>query len=480
LADARYTELADTIGVGTYTAREPNHFSQVNGALVRMLGYSSERELLDLDLSKNLLFANTKKFGWDTLSQANALWRRKDGRPLVVQVHARALRDADGEVIACRGFVVDRTEAQAIEEALSRTQKLDAVGRLAGGVAHDFNNLLTIILSSLELLAVRPNDPTILRDAMEATDQAAQLIRRLLAFGRRQVHHAEPVEVGATALRTSEMLSRSLGSKHKLDTSKVTSGLWTNMDVGQLEQVLVNLVLNAKDAMAEGGTIEISSSVMKRGEQDGVQLVVKDTGHGMKPEDKARIFEPFFTTREPGRGTGLGLSTVHGIVMQAGGFIDVESEVGKGSRFTLWFPVTSAPDSAEKKAASPQAKPPGKKVLVVDDEPVIRRTVCRMLEAAGHETREAGSGNQAIALFTQGERFDVMLSDVRMPDGDGPTAAARVRALAPSTRVVLMSGYQDHVDEDTQAGADAFVAKPFTRGVLLAAVEGETVLRVAG
>jgi CheY-like chemotaxis protein len=272
------------------------------------------------------------------------------------------------------------------------------------------------------------------------------------------------------------MLTRSLGSKHKLDTSGVTSGLWTNMDAGQLEQVLVNLVLNAKDAMADGGVIEISTRAVKRGEQSGVELVVKDTGHGMKPEDKARIFEPFFTTREPGRGTGLGLSTVHGIVMQAGGQIDVESEVGKGSRFSLWFPATAPPTSEASDNLPPEAKPPGKRVLVVDDEPVIRRTVCRMLEAAGHVTREAGSGNQAIALFTQGERFDVMLSDVRMPDGDGPTAAARVRAIAPGTRVVLMSGYQDHVDES----ADAFVAKPFTRGVLLAAVEGETILRVAG
>jgi CheY-like chemotaxis protein len=288
------------------------------------------------------------------------------------------------------------------------------------------------------------------------------------------------VEVGVTALRTSEMLSRSLGNKHRLDTSGVTKGLWTTMDVGQLEQVLVNLVLNAKDAMAEGGVIEISTRAVRRGEQSGVELVVKDTGHGMKPEDKARIFEPFFTTREPGRGTGLGLSTVHGIVMQTGGHIDVESEVGKGSRFSLWFPVTSPPESAQSLSAPPPLKPPGKKVLVVDDEPVIRRTVCRMLEAAGHVTREVGSGNQAIALFTGGERFDVMLSDVRMPDGDGPTAAARVRTIAPETRVVLMSGFQDHVDEDTQAGADAFVAKPFTRGVLLAAVEGETMLRVAG
>ncbi|MDP1829228.1 MAG: ATP-binding protein [Archangium sp.] len=478
-ADARYAELADTIGVGTYTSTLPGRFSAVNGALVRMLGYGSADEVLALELPRDVYFTPTERpLDSDELVGVNAVWRRKDGRPLVVQLHGRVMRDAAGQVLAWRGFVVDRTEAHAIEEALRRTQKLDAVGRLAGGVAHDFNNLLTIILSSLELMTLRPGEPALLKEALEATDQAAQLTRRLLAFGRKQANRAEPVDVGATVLRTVEMLGRSLGARHSVDTSSVTRGLWVNMDGGHLEQALVNLVLNAKDAMSEGGVIELSTRSASRGARDGVELVVKDPGHGMTPEQQARIFEPFFTTRDPGRGTGLGLSTVHGIVTQAGGAIDVESAPQKGSRFSLWFPATAPP--AVKVGERDVPAVTSLRVLVVDDEPGIRRTVCRMLEAAGHRPAEASSGNEAIALVAGGERFDVMLSDVRMADGDGPAAAREVRALAPAMRVVLMSGFQDEPDEVMKGSADAFLAKPFTRGALLAAIAAGSTLRAAG
>ena len=478
-ADARYAELADTIGVGTYTSVMPGRFSAVHGALVRMLGYGTPGEVLALELPRDLYFTpGERPIDSDELVGVNATWRRKDGRPLVVQLHGRVMRDASGHALAWRGFVVDRTEAHAIEEALRRSQKLDAVGRLAGGVAHDFNNLLTIILSSLELMTLRPGEPALLKEALEATDQAAQLTRRLLAFGRKQANRAEPVDVGATVLRTVEMLGRSLGAHHSVDTSKVTAALWVNMDGGHLEQALVNLVLNAKDAMSEGGVIAISTGSARRGERDGVELVVKDPGHGMTPEEQARIFEPFFTTRDPGRGTGLGLSTVHGIVTQAGGTIDVESAPQQGTRFSLWFPATAPPEQRPAERAVPAVT--GLRVLVVDDEPGIRRTVCRMLEAAGHRTSEVGSGNQATALVASGERFDVMLSDVRMPDGDGPTAAREVRAIAPAMRVVLMSGFQDEPDEVMQGSADAFLSKPFTRGDLLAAIDTGSALRAAG
>jgi PAS domain S-box-containing protein len=482
LADARYAELADTIGVGTYTSTEPGRFSEVNGALVRMLGYESAAEVLALDLDRQLSFtplepgqAPPNTLHGDLLVGVEAIWRRKDGRPLVVQLHGRTLRDAGGKVLTSRGFVLDRTEAHAVEEALRRTQKLDAVGRLAGGVAHDFSNLLTIILSNLEMLALKPGEPALLRDAMEATDQAAQLTRRLLAFGRKQVHRAEPAEVGATCLRTVEMLGRSLGARHRVDTAGIASNLWINIDPGHLEQVLVNLVLNAKDAMSDGGVISVATRSAPRGQRAGVELVVSDTGHGITAEQQGRIFEPFFTTREPGRGTGLGLSTVHGIVSQAGGLIDVVSAPGQGARFTLWFPEIAAPAAQAREDATR-----GKRVLVVDDEPGIRRAVSRMLVAAGHTTHEAASGNQAAALVAAGERFDVLLTDVRMPDGDGPAAARQIKSLAPSMRVVFMSGFEDEVDEATRASADAFLAKPFTRGDLIAAIEGASTLRAVG
>ena len=477
LAVARYEELADIIGVGTYTSTTAGRFSEVNGALVRMLGYESAHEVTALD-TRTLSLSPGGAIECERLVGVEAVWRRKDGRPLVVQLHGRALRDAEGQVIAWRGIVVDRTEAHAIEEALQRTQKLDAVGRLAGGIAHDFNNLLTIILSSLELLSLKQSDdPALLAEAMEATDQAAQLTRRLLAFGRKQAHHAQPIDVSATTLRTVEMLGRSLGSRHSVDVSGVTAGLWTSMDPGHLEQVLVNLVLNAKDAMADGGTIVVMTCSVERGGRAGVELSVRDPGHGMTPEQQARIFEPFFTTRDPGRGTGLGLSTVHGIVSQAGGHIEVQSAPQQGARFSLWFPATAAPRPAAPSAIS---APSGKRVLVVDDEAAIRRTVCRMLEASGHVTCEASSGNQALALIAGGEAFDLVLSDVRMPDGDGVTTARELRRRVPGLRVVLMSGFQDASDARAQAGADGFLAKPFTRAELLAEVEHLRPYRAAG
>ena len=478
-ADARYAELADTIGVGTYEVTLEGRFREVNGALARMLGYGSTAEVLALELATLSFTPSEPALNSEVLAGADATWRRKDGRPLMVQLYGRALRDGASRVRAYRGFVVDRTEAHGLEETLRRTQKLDAVGRLAGGVAHDFNNLLTIILSSLELLSLKPGDRGPLRDALEATDQAAQLTRRLLAFGRKQGNRAEPIDVGATTLRTVEMLGRSLGDRHHVATGGVSPGLWTNIDAGHLEQVLVNLVLNAKDAMPGGGVIEVTVRSVSRLAREGVELCVSDTGCGMTLEQQARIFEPFFSTKEPGRGTGLGLSTVHGIVAQAGGLIDVESTPGKGSHFSLWFPHTAPPTSVlSQPAPSPTAIV--RRVLVVDDEPGIRRSLCRMLESAGHVTVEASSGNRAVALIAAGERFDVLLSDVRMLDGDGPSAARQIRALAPTTWIVLMSGFQDDVDGDARACADLFLAKPFTREVLLLAVDAPRGLRAAG
>ena len=478
-ADARYAELADTIGVGTYEVTPAGRFREVNGALARMLGYPSTAEVLALELSALSHSPEGPSLHSEALAGAEATWRRRDGRPLVVQLYGRALRDGEGEVRAYRGFVVDRTEAHGLEETLRRTQKLDAVGRLAGGVAHDFNNLLTIILSSLELLSLKPGERGPLRDAMEATDQAAQLTRRLLAFGRKQASRAEPVDVGATVLRTVEMLGRSLGDRHRVATGGVAAGVWTRIDAGHLEQVLVNLVLNAKDAMEDGGAIEVAVRRESRAGQDGVELRVSDSGHGMTPEQQARIFEPFYSTKEPGRGTGLGLSTVHGIVSQAGGQIDVQSAPGQGSQFVLWLPECAPPEGVGTASTASLASTARRRVLVVDDEPVIRRSLCLMLEAAGHVTVEASSGNRALALVAAGERFDVLVSDVRMADGEGPSAARQIRALSPSTWIVLMSGFQDGGEADARACCDLFLAKPFTREVLLMAVDGHH-LRATG
>ncbi|MCC6335861.1 MAG: response regulator [Myxococcales bacterium] len=465
---ARDAELAESIGLGTFEAGSDGHLRQVNGALVRLLGYDSAAEVLALPLLAPL---SSSAVG-DRLPAVRATWPRKDGAPRFVEIHGRAMRGTDGQLSGFRGFVVDRTEAHALEEVLRRTQKLDAVGHLAGGVAHDFNNLLTVIRSSLELVRADASEKEALASAVEATEQAAQLTRRLLAFGRKQPLRPEPVDVAASALRTAQMVASTLGDRHPLDTSALTRGLWAKLDPGQLEQVVLNLVLNARDAQPDGGAVHVATRGVQRDGVPGVELIVRDEGVGMSAAVQAHVFEPFFTTKGPGRGTGLGLATVHAIVAQAGGHIDLTSAPGEGTTFALWFPAVSAPAAPGADAAHVQPGAARTRVLVVDDEPGIRRAVRRLLEAAGFDVVEAASGNEALRRFEGGERFDVLLSDMRMPDGDGSSTAGAVRRLAPGTRVVLMSGFHERLDDDALACAHHFLAKPFSQEALLAALRG--------
>ncbi|GMU60084.1 MAG: hypothetical protein AMXMBFR34_18470 [Myxococcaceae bacterium] len=465
---ARDAALAESIGVGTFEAGVDGRFRQVNGALVRLLGYDSAAEVLALPLLAPL----SSSAADDRLPAVRATWPQKDGAPRFVEIHGRAMRGTDGQLSGFRGFVVDRTEAHALEEVLRRTQKLDAVGHLAGGVAHDFNNLLTVIRSSLELLQADTSAKDALTSAVEATEQAAQLTRRLLAFGRKQPLRPEAVDVGASALRTAQMVASTLGDRHPLDTSGLTRGLWARLDPGQLEQVVLNLVLNARDAQPDGGAIQVAARAVQRDGVPGVELIVRDEGVGMSADVQAHVFEPFFTTKGPGRGTGLGLATVHGVVAQAGGHIDLTSARGEGTTFALWFPAVSAPTAPPAGAARVQPGSARTRVLVVDDEADIRRAVRRLLEAAGFDVVEAPSGNQALRRFEDGECFDVVLSDMRMPDGDGPSTARAVRRVAPGTRVVLMSGFHERLDDDALACAHHFLPKPFSQEALLAALRG--------
>jgi PAS domain S-box-containing protein len=471
-AETKYRELADAIGVGLLETTLDGRFVSVNDGFVRMLGYSSQAEVLALDIPRDLyvnaadrtpLIDRSKREG--KLFGVDLKWKRKDGAIIELQEYSRPVTDAKGNVVGVRGFVVDRTAANQLAERVRHAQKLDAIGQLAGGVAHDFNNLLTVIQTAhalLEQAQLTSDERAVLRDADEAATQAAHLTRRLLAFGRKQPMHAEVFDASAVVKRTTQMVSRTLNARHRVDVTGVAGPHHVRMDPGHLEQVVVNLVLNARDAMEDGGVITVGMREARRGDSDGVEVSVADTGRGMSAEERQRIFEPFFTTKGPGRGTGLGLSTVHGIVEQARGAIEVESEPGKGSRFTVWLPSVPL-----EQAPSPPRANGRRRVLVVDDEPAIRRAACRILEAAGCEVVEAVDGADAVARVKSGAGFDVLLSDVRMPGLSGPEVAKAVRALAPSTRVVLMSGY---TGEEASALADAFLAKPFTPDDLVNAV----------
>ncbi len=376
-------------------------------------------------------------------------------------------------------------EAQRVlEERLVHAQKLESVGRLAGGVAHDFNNLLTVIMGYVSLAADQKASEQDLRVGLkqihEAAERGATLVGQLLAFARRQIHQPRPVNLRELVAKMQQMLSRLIGEDVKLETR--AGDLCVSADPGQLEQVLVNLVVNARDAMPGGGVLTIETTTLCV-EADAAhsleitpgeyaQLIVEDTGSGMTDEVRRRVFEPFFTTKPFGEGTGLGLATCYGIVRQHQGAIWVESEVGKGSAFHILLPLTEpAPKEAgvEQGAAKLQRNVT---VLVVEDEPEVRNVTLRILKREGVRAIGAASPEEARALMkVHGGEIDVVISDVVMPGMSGPDLIKSLRESVPDLRVLFVSGYATHTavthppDERT-----ALLPKPFTADALVSAL----------
>ncbi len=385
----------------------------------------------------------------------------------------------------------DVTDRRRLKEHLDRAAKVEALGTLAGGVAHDLNNQLTALLGFVELVesassgAVERADD--LAGVRRAAEHMAQTIRQLLAFGRRQLLQPRPLELNALVRTELKTLRQVLGEKIRLTLTTSDAPLWFRADPIQMEQVLLNLVFNARDAMPEGGRLDISTSVQEVDqaylERHGigsarpgphVRLLVRDSGTGMDAATRARIFEPFFTTKPQGQGTGLGLASVYGIVKQSGGWIWVESAPGAGSSFSIDLPTVSAADiGAPPVAPTGKGAPPHATVLVVDDEPVVLRAVGRQLRSLGYEVLEAGSGGAALERLAQHRgAVDLLLSDVLMPGMNGPDLVRRVQALRPGTPVLLMSGYygDDLPDSPSLALSVPLLRKPFTRDELAAAV----------
>jgi len=394
----------------------------------------------------------------------------------------RALDEAD-----------ERRKRRQAEEALQRSeaqlrqaQKLEPLGRLAGGVAHDFNNLLTVILGYAQSLEMRLKaDGKGAQDAAEITRaarRAAELTRQLLAFSRQQLLEPRVVDLNLVVKEIDTMLRRLIGEDIDLVTA-TTAGLGRVVaDPGQVGQVLMNLAVNARDAMPEGGklTIETANVEVDQGYVRGrvdlapgrhVLLAVSDTGCGMSSEVVSRIFEPFFTTKGLGSGTGLGLSTVHGIVKQTGGHIEVYSEPGQGTTFKIYFPAVAAEVSAPPAArANVQHDPRGNEtILLVEDEEMIRRMLREGLQANGYTVLEAADGSEAFGICERpGQSIDLLITDVVMPLMSGPELAQRVAATRPDLRVLFISGYTDRalVHQGRRDAGTAFLQKPFTPDVL--------------
>ena len=409
------------------------------------------------------------------------------GREVPVLMDVTAVRDDDGTLLYFAGNVQDLSERRRAEDHVRQAQKMEAVGRLAGGVAHDFNNMMMIIIGFADFLchAIEADDPR-RRDAEEirkAAERAAGLTRQLLAFGRQQLVHPQVVDLNGVVRDMELMLRPLLGEDITLATSLPPVGA-VRADRGQLEQVLMNLALNARDAMAGGGRLAIETRSVQLGEEEGyrqfglempagryVRLLVRDTGQGMNAETRARIFEPFFSTKPPAQNTGLGLSVVYGIVSQSGGYVTVDSQPDQGTTFTIWFPEAEGPtENAVQPAAAPARGT--ERILVVEDESAVRVLAARVLAEAGYTVLEAASGGEALDLLRGGAGVDAVLTDVVMPDMGGAELAEHLRKVAPALPILFMSGYTgtDVLRRGFNEEGVPFLQKPFSPDSLMAAV----------
>jgi PAS domain S-box-containing protein len=410
----------------------------------------------------------------------------RDGGSRLLHGRGELVRDERGLPSQIRGTVQDITERRQLEEQLRQAQKMEAVGQLAGGVAHDFNNLLTVITSySGLLLADLPESEPIraeIREIEEAARRAAALTRQLLAFSRRQVLQPQQVEVTSLIEQLEKLLRRLVREDIHIATTlgADTGTVWA--DPGQLEQVLVNLVVNARDAMPDGGSLTIRttssqypphltpSAEMTSAAGRCVLIEVSDTGTGMTPAVKARIFEPFFTTKGPGAGTGLGLSTVYGIVRQSGGDIAVQSAPGAGTTFRVYLPArTGAPPVVGPASERGTSFRGGETILIVEDDEALRTVACRILREQGYDVRAARNGREALALCAEVEKpIHLVLTDMVMPEMSGHELGREIASRFPGVRVLFMSGHtQDALlHEGVAQGTSSFLDKPFTPATL--------------
>ena len=392
---------------------------------------------------------------------------------------------AASQVVHC--YVEDITSRLSLEAQLLQSQKMESIGQLAAGVAHDFNNMLTVIQGHSGLLMVRPTLPPELLEPVQAiyfaAERAANLTRQLLMFSRKNVMQSKPLDLREVVANMSKMLNRLLGETIALEFHSPSGIPLVEGDAGMIEQVIMNLAVNARDAMPGGGTLAITMSSVEMAEAcvqthpaarvgSFVCLRVADTGCGMEPAVMNRIFEPFFTTKEVGRGTGLGLATVYGIVKQHEGWVEVTSEVGKGSTFNVFFPASSKPAEAVLPGKGPAAEVRGGKetILVVEDEPVLRDMARVILESCGYHVLEAASGREALEVWKNHRgAIDLLLADMIMPEGiSGMDLARQLLAFRPGLKIVFASGYSmDELDTDFfRKGHARFLQKPYTHVTL--------------
>ena len=416
----------------------------------------------------------------------------KDGHPVETSLSVAAIRDRSGRPtgisVVARDITAVKEAAErrrAVEERTHQAQRMESLGKLAGGVAHDFNNILAIIANYTDFAIEEASGNEALRSDLHhvrtAADRAVNLTRQLLTFTRGDTIQPRDVDLNAGLAEVDGMLARTIGEHITLITVPATEPVVVHADPGQIQQVLLNLAINARDAMPDGGTLVLEADIagLDGGELDMqpplaagtyARLLVSDTGEGMTAEVAARIFEPFYTTKPRGQGTGLGLSTVYGIVAEAGGSLNVYSEPGVGTTFRIYLPLVTTPGGPVP-TGSRSGTPPtgdGRTILVVEDEPALARVVTRILATAGYHVHTATSGPQAVVLFHQ-HGCDALLTDVIMPEMSGRRLADLIHETAPDLPVLYMSGYSNGLLGTTHVldGDIALIEKPFTAHDLL-------------
>jgi len=454
---------------------QPGTFGGTYQAFIELIHPDDRASVIDA-------IGHAMESGEDFSTQHRALW--KDGTVRWLSNAGRIHLGEHGTPVRGVGVGLDITGRHTLEEQFQQAQKMEAIGRLAGGVAHDFNNLLTVILGYCELLLAdcKPGDPhqADIAEIQKAGERAGGLTRQLLAFSRKQIIEPTVLDLNEVVGNLRPMLGRLIGEDVNVPANLRSELAPITADRGQVEQIVMNLAVNARDAMPNGGTLTIETANveldehyarMHRGVKPGpyVALTVTDTGTGMTPEVQARLFEPFFTTKEPGKGTGLGMATVYGIVTRCGGSIGVYSEVGRGTSFNLYFPRANAAEMIVE-AAAPAAPPRAgtQTVLVVEDQEGVRELAKRLLERRGYTALVAADASEALRLFEQNPSIDVLLTDVVMPGASGPDLTKQLMEQRPALKVIYMSGYTEDaiVHHGILKPGIAFLHKPFTSETL--------------
>ncbi len=497
-SEARYSTLAEALPAIVFTASRDGRTDYINQRWHEYTGFTFEQTVTEGWTSViHPAEYERSHAAWIAAIQSGAPYemevrlKRYDGVYRWFKSRATPLRDEAGHILKWLGISTDVEDEKKSEERLRESQKLEAMGRLAGGVAHDFNNLLTAIsgYNALLMQCVK-NQPEPFGYAQEvkgAADRAAELTRQLLSLSRRQVTQPKLIDLNEVIQNIHRLLTRVIGEDIELVTNLHPEPAVIRTDPVQLDQVIMNLAVNARDAMPAGGELRLETAVvsitqpeadlMQITAGDYVMLTASDTGVGMDVATKNRSFEPFFTTKEQGKGTGLGLSIVYGVIKQNDGAITIDSEPGRGSTFKMYFPRW--PEPIENRIIAPvatsQPTPTGETLLLVEDEASVRQLVGTMLRNYGYRILEAATPAEAIALVSGSrDSIPLLLTDVLMPQMRGPELASRLRELRPDLRVVFMSGYSDStfLDPDSLKNA-SYVQKPFTASQLLFNIENE-------